>query len=205
MATQKKSLLASERDEEKRAAWREEAGGIAPELFVWVDECGTHTSMTRTRARAPKGERAYGKVPRNRGKNTTLISSMVLSGMGASMAFEGATDASAFEIYVEHFLAPTLKEGQIVVMDRLGAHRGERVRELIEERGAVLWFLPSYSPDLSPIEEAFSKLKALLKKKAARTKEALLEAIAEALRAVTPQDVKGWFAHCAYGTKAQGL
>ena len=205
MATQKKFLLASERDEEERAAWREEAGGIAPELFVWVDECGTHTSMTRTRARAPKGERAYGKVPRNRGKNTTLISSMVLSGMGASMAFEGATDASAFEIYVEHFLAPTLKEGQIVVMDRLGAHRGERVRELIEERGAVLWFLPSYSPDLSPIEEAFSKLKALLKKKAARTKEALLEAIAEALRAVTPQDVKGWFAHCAYGTKAQGL
>ncbi len=205
MAAQKKSLLASERDEEERAAWREQAGGIAPELFVWVDECGTHTSMTRTRARAPKGERAYGKVPRNRGKNTTLIASMTLLGMGVSMAFEGATDASAFEIYIEHFLAPTLKEGQIVVMDRLGAHRGERVRELIEERGAVLWFLPSYSPDLSPIEEAFSKVKAFLKKAAARTKEALLEAIAEALRAVTLQDVEGWFAHCAYGTEAQGL
>ena len=120
------------------------------------------------------------------------------------MAFEGATDAPAFEIYVEHFLAPTLKEGQIVVMDRLGAHRGEQVRELIEERGAVLWCLPSYSPDLSPIEEAFSKVKAFLKKAAARTKEALLEAVAEALRAVTPQDVEGWFAHCAYGTEAQG-
>ena len=103
---------------------------------MWVDECGTHTSMTRTRARAPKGERAYGKVPRNRGKNTTLIASMTLSGMGASMVFEGATDAPAFEIYVEYFLAPTLKEGQIVVMDQLGAHRVKRVRELIEERGA---------------------------------------------------------------------
>ncbi len=170
---------------------------------MWVDECGTHTSMTRTRARAPKGERAYGKVPRNRGKNTTLIASMTLSGMGASMVFEGATDAPAFEIYVEYFLAPTLKEGQIVVMDQLGAHRVKRVRELIEERGAFLWFLPSYSPDLNPIEEAFSKVKAFLKKAAVRTKEALLEAITEALRTVTLHDVEGWFAHCAYGTEAQ--
>jgi transposase len=119
--------------------------------------------------------------------------------------FEGATDAPAFEIYVEHFLAPTLKEGQIVVMDRLGAHRAKRVRELIEERGAFLWFLPSYSPDLNPIEEAFSKVKAYLKKAAVRTKEALLETITEALRALTLQDGEGWFAHCAYGTEAQGL
>ena len=97
MAAQKKCLLAQERDEEERAAWREEAGGIAPELFVWVDECGAHTSMTRPRARAPKGERAYGKVPRNRAKNTTLIASMTLTvAMGASMAIEGATDKEAF-------------------------------------------------------------------------------------------------------------
>ncbi len=92
-----------------------------------------------------------------------------------------------------------------MVMDRLGAHRTGRVRELIEQRGAVLWFLPSYSPDLNPIEEAFSKIKALLKKKAARTKEALLEAIAEALRAVTPKDAEGWFAHCGYDTEAKYL
>lgn len=203
MAPQKKSPVAKERDEEERTAWREEAGGVAPELFVWVDECGTHTSMTRTRARAPKGERAYGKVPRNRGKNTTLIAGMTLSGMGASMAFEGATDKDAFEAYVEHFLAPALCVGQVVVMDRLGAHRTRRVRELIEKRGCRLWLLPSYSPDLNPIEEAFSKIKALLKKAAARTKEALLEAIAEALSAVTPEDAQGWFAHCAYGAEAQ--
>jgi transposase len=204
VATQKKSLVAEERDEEERAAWREEAGGIAPELFVWVDECGTHTSMTRTRARAPKGERAYGEVPRNRGKNTTLVASMTLSGMGASMAIEGATDKEAFEAsYVEHFLAPSLCVGQVVVMDRLGAHRSRRVRELIEARGCRVWLLPSYSPDLNPIEEAFSKIKALLKKARARTKEVLLEAIAEALRAVTPEDAEGWFAHCAYGAEAQ--
>ncbi len=202
MAAQKKSLIAQERDEEQRAAWREEAGGIVPEMFVWVDECGTHTSMTRTRARAPRGERAYGKLPRNRGKNTTLIASMTLSGMGeAAMAFEGATDKEVFESYVERFLAPTLEPGQVVVMDRLGAHRSGRVRELIEARGCRLWFLPSYSPDLNPIEEAFSKMKALLKKAAARTKEALLEAMTEALKTVTHEDVEGWFAHCAYRTE----
>jgi transposase len=101
--------------------------------------------MTRLRARAPRGERAYGKVPRNRGKNTTLIASITLEGaMGASMTIEGATDALAFEAYVEHFLAPTLEEGQVVVLDGLGAHRTDKVRELIEQKGADLLFLPSY-------------------------------------------------------------
>ena len=128
--------------------------------LVFIDESGFHTSMTRLRARAPRGERAYGKVPRNRGKNTTLIASITLEGgMGASMTIEGATDALAFEAYVEHFLAPTLEEGQVVVLDGLGAHRTDTVRELIEQKGADLLFLPSYSPDLNPIEEAFSKIK----------------------------------------------
>ena len=118
--------------------------------------------MTRLRARAPKGERAYGKVPRNRGKNTTLIASITLEGgMGESMTIEGATDALAFEAYVEHFLGPSLKEGQVVVLDGLGAHRTEKVRELVEGGGAHLLFLPSYSPDLNPIEEAFSKIKGI--------------------------------------------
>ena len=125
---------------------------------MFVDESGFHTSMTRLYARAPKGKRAYGKVPRNRGKNTTLIAAMTIEGaMGESMTIEGATDALAFEAYVEHFLAPTLKEGQVVVLDGLGAHRTQRVIELIEARGADLLFLPSYSPDLNPIEEAFSR------------------------------------------------
>jgi transposase len=109
--------------------------------------------MTRLYARAPKGKRAYGKVPRNRGKNTTLIAAITLEGaMGAPMTVEGATDTQAFEAYVEHFLAPTLGKGQVVVLDGLGAHRPSRIRELIESKGADLVFLPSYSPDLNPIE-----------------------------------------------------
>jgi transposase len=119
--------------------------------------------MARLRARAPRGHRAYGKVPRNRGKNTTLIAAITIEGgMGESMAVEGATDAEAFEAYVEQFLAPTLKEGEVVVLDKLGAHRTQKVRELVEARGADLLFLPSYSPDLNPIEEAFSKIKTTL-------------------------------------------
>jgi hypothetical protein len=109
-------------------------------MFVWVDESGTHTSMTRLRARAPKGERAFGSVPRNRGKNTTLIASMTLEGaMGECMAVEGSTKkAFVFEAYVERFLAPSLSPGRVVVMDNLGAHKTGRVRELIEERGCEL-------------------------------------------------------------------
>ncbi len=173
-------------------------------MFVWVDECGAHTSMARLRARAPRGERAFGSVPRNRGKNTVLIASMTLEGaMGECMAVEGSTKAFVFEAYVEGFLAPSLRPGQVVVMDNLGAHKTDRVRKLIEDRGCELWFLPAYSPDLNPIEEAFSKVKARLRKAAARTREALVEAMGEALSAVTPRDAAGWFAHCGYGSGGQ--
>ena len=162
--------------------------------------------MDRLRSRAPKGERAYGKVPRNRGKNTTLIASMSLSGMGESVCVKGATDSEVFEAYVERFLAPTLSEGQVVVLDKLPAHRPKRVRELIEARGAGLVFLPSYSsPDLNPIEEAFSKLKNILRKVGARTHEALVEAMSWALREVTPWDAAGWFDHCGYEVEVQYL
>jgi transposase len=123
-------------------------------------------------------------------------------GMGEAVSIEGATDAELFETYVEEFLAPTLKAGQVVVvvvLDGLGAHRTERVRELVEGRGAELVFLPSYSPDLNPIEEAFSKkIKNLVRKAAARTREALDEAMGEALGAVTLEDAAGWFSHCGY-------
>jgi transposase len=202
MADQKKSKVASERDEEARGLWRRWlASRFDARRLVFVDESGFHTSMTRLRARAPKGKRAYGgKVPRNRGKNTTLIAAITLEGaMGESMSVEGATDALAFEAYVEHFLAPSLSEGQVVVLDGLGAHRTRKVRELVEGRGADLVFLPSYSsPDLNPIEEAFSKIKALVRKEGARVHEALVEAIGRALTAVTSEDTVGWFAHAGY-------
>ncbi len=160
--------------------------------------------MTRLRARAPRGERAYARVPRNRGKNQTLIASMTLEGgMGEAIAMEGATDAELFEAYIEDFLAPTLEAGQVVVLDGLGAHRTERVRDLIEARGCDLVFLPSYSPDLNPIEEAFSKIKSIVRKVGARTREALDEAIAKAMSAVTLEDVAGWFSHCGYEPRDQ--
>ncbi len=122
-AVQKKSLFSSERDEAERARWRERIARIAPERLVFVDECGTHTSMVRIYARAPKGERAYGSVPRNRGTNTTLLASMSVSGMGEAMAIEGSTTKEVFEAYVEHFLAPKLEDGQVVILDNLGAHK----------------------------------------------------------------------------------
>jgi len=198
--------MASERDEEARGLWRWLASHFDAKRLVFVDESGFNTSMTRLRARAPKGKRAYGKVPRNRGKNTTLIAAITLEGgMGASMTVEGATDSLAFEAYVEHFLAPSLCEGQVVVLDGLGAHRTQKVEELIEGSGADLVFLPSYSPDLNPIEEAFSKIKHLVRKVGARTREALVEAMARALAAVTTEDVAVWFAHAGYWPQDQPL
>lgn len=208
MADQKKSKVASERDEEARGLWRWLASRFDARRLVFVDESGFNTSMTRLRARAPRGHRAYGKVPRNRGKNTTLIAAITLEGAmceEAAVAIEGATDAEVFEAYVDRFLAPSLSEGQAVVMDGLGAHRTGKVRELIEAKGANLVFLPSYSPDLNPIEEAFSKIKAIVRKVGARTREALVEALAQALRAITPEDAMGWFMHCGYDSEAQYL
>jgi transposase len=206
MATQKKSQIASERDEEARGLWRWLASRFDARRLVFVDESGFNTSMTRLYARAPRGKRAYGKVPRNRGKNTTLIAAITLEGaIGTSMTIEGATDSEAFEAYVEHFLAPSLCEGQVVVLDGLGAHRPKKIRELIEARGADLLFLPSYSPDFNPIEEAFSKVKTLVRKEGARVREALFEAIGRALAAVTTEDATGWFAHAGYWPQDQPL
>jgi transposase len=206
MAPQKKSPVASERDEQARDLWRWLASRFDARRLVFVDESGFNTSMMRLRARAPKGKRAYGKVPRNRGKNTTLIASITLEGaMGESMTVEGATDALAFEAYVEHFLAPTLERGQVVVLDGLGAHRTDKVTQLIEARGADVVFLPSYSPDLNPIEEAFSKIKQLVRTAGARLREALEETIGRALAAVTIEDAAGWYVHAGYWPQDQPL
>jgi transposase len=206
MAAQKKSQIAQERDEQARGLWRWLASRFDARRLVFVDESGFNTSMTRLKARAPKGKRAYGKIPRNRGKNQTLIAAITLEGaMGAPMSVEGATDTQAFEAYVEHFLVPTLEEGQVVVLDGLGAHRPSRIKELIEAKGADLVFVPSYSPDLNPIEEAFSKIKHLVRKEGARVREALVEAIGRALAAVTAEDAAGWFAHAGYRPQDQPL
>ncbi len=166
--------------------------------LVVVDETGSNIGLTPLYAWAPKGKRAYGSIPRNYGKNTTLLASLSLSGMGASMLLEGATDAVAFETYIDQVLAPSLQTGQIVVMDNLSAHTGPKVRQAIAAKGCHLLFLPAYSPDLSPIEEAFSKIKAFLRRVGARTREDLYEALAQALDLITAHDALGWFAHCGY-------
>lgn len=191
-------MVASERDEEARAVWRVQAGQQSHDEWVFVDECATHIALTPLYARAPRGVRAIGKVPRNYGTKTTLIASLSLQGMGEAFLLPGAADALAFELYIEQVLAPSLRCGQTVVMDNLNTHHGERVRQAIEAKGCRLCYLPSYSPDLSPIEPAFSKLKAILRRKGARTAEALQQAIAEALNAITAQDARGWFTHCGY-------
>jgi transposase len=176
-------------------------GGIDPARGVFVDECGTHTSMTRRRARAARGRRARGAVPRNRGPVTTLLAGVSLSGMSPAMTVEGGTDTAVFATYLEHFLLPALSPGMLVVVDNVGAHQPDRIRELVAAAGCELVFLPAYSPDLSPIEEAFSKIKALVKAAAARTRAALDAAIAAALDAVTAADAAGWFSHAGYPTR----
>jgi len=171
-----------------------------PVRLVFVDECGTHTSLTRRRARAARGRRARGAVPRNRGPVTTLLAGVSLAGMRPAMTVEGGTDTAVFATYLEHFLLPALSPGMVIVVDNLGAHKPDRIRALVEAAGCELVFLPAYSPDLSPIEEAFSKLKALIRAAGARTRAALDAAIAAALDAVTPADADGWFTHAGYRT-----
>jgi transposase len=179
------------------------AGTLDARRLVFVDEMGTNTSLSPLYGWAKKGERAYCSVPRNRGPNTTLLSSMSMEGMGPSLAVEGSTNCEVFEIYVERVLSPTLRRGQVVVMDNLSAHKGERVRELIEQQGCELLYLPSYSPDFNPIEEAFSKIKGLIGKAQARTREALLEAMGTTISVVTAQDARGFFEHCGYRVAGQ--
>jgi transposase len=156
-------------------------------------------------AYSPKGQRANCKVPRNYGPNVTLLASMSSEGMGACLAVEGPTTREVFETYVVEVLGPSLRAGQVVVMDNLSYHKGARVRELIEKRSCELLYLPPYSPDYNPIEEAFAKLKALLRRAAARSREALVEAMDTALDNITAQDARGSFGHCGYHALAQSL
>jgi len=194
-----------ERDEWLRAAWRVTvARETAAEQLVFVDEMGTNTSLHPLYAWSPRGERAHCSVPRNRGPNTTLLASMTAEGMGPCLAVEGATTQVVFEAYLEKGLVPSLQRGQVVVMDNLlSAHKGERVRELIESVGCELLYLPPYSPDFSPIEEAFSKVKGLMRKAEARSRKALVGAMGKALDAVSAQDARGFFEHCGYRALGQ--
>jgi len=185
----------------ERAAWREEFAAIDPARLVFVDETGATTAMDRTYGRAPSGVRVDGPVPHGHWKVVTLTAAVRLDGVPASacLAFDGATDATAFETYVGRCLVPALRPGDIVVMDNLACHKAAEVQRLVAAAGAEVRYLPAYSPDLNPIEELFSQLKAWLRKAKARTVDALIEAMGAALRAVRPGDIAGWFGHSGYG------
>ena len=189
---------ATERSETARAAWHDLTPYLPPNRLIFLDECGSHIALTPLYAWAPRGQRAYGAVPRNRGKNTTLIAGLSLGGIQAPLILEGAVDTLAFETYVEQVLSPTLQPGQVVVLDNWSVHKGERVLRAIEATGCQVLFLPACSPDLTPVEEAFSKLKAFLRRVEARTREALAQAIGAGLDTITAQDAHGWFGHCGY-------
>jgi transposase len=198
----KKSLHASERNtprvQHARGAYQDEISTLAVKRCKFVDESGINLALTRLYGRAPRGERVVGSVPQNYGANVTMIGALGIGGLEALRTVEGATDGEVFRAYVKGVLGPTLKRGDIVVMDNLGAHKVKGIREAIEARGAKLIYLPPYSPDLSPIEKCWSKLKTALRARGARTHRALARALKRALAMITKADALAWCTHCGY-------
>jgi transposase len=164
----------------------------------FIDESGAHLGMTRRYGRAAPGQRVSEASPGPAGTHYTFMASLSFTGIEAPLIFEGTLNGDRFETYVREVLGPTLKRKDLVIMDNLAAHKQVRIREAIEARGAQVVFLPPYSPDFNPIELCWSKVKARLRQAKARTFDALVEALCEALRAVTPHDVLAWFTHCGY-------
>jgi transposase len=191
-------MRAAEQDCLVRIGWSILLRFIKAHECVFVDETSSTTTMTRRYARAPQGERAEGRVPRNHGTCTTLIGALSLAGLGAVMTVSGAVDEAVMAVYVRDLLCPSLRQGQVVFMDNLSSHKGRTVRQLIEGAGCTLIFLPPYSPEFSPIEQAFSKMKEFLRATGARTQAALDAAITAAIELVTETDAEHWFKHCGY-------
>jgi transposase len=202
LTRKKKTFHASEQQrddvQQKRKEFKAKMSKVGPRCLVFVDEAGVNIAMAREYARSPKGERAYAHKPHNKGENVTVLGALSPEGIIASMTVEGGTDRAVFLTYVKQILVPSLRAGNVVVMDNLSSHTGEEVSEAIKSVGARVEYLPEYSPELSPIEEAWSKFKENLRAKAARAREALDSAITSALDAITPDDAKGWFSHCGY-------
>jgi len=196
-ALEKKSLHAQERDSEQNRQRREEflakIRATPPEHLIFLDESGVTTAMTRLYARRPDGRRIHEATPGGHWKIMTILAAMRLRGITAAMTIEEPTDGDIFLAYVEQVLCPTLLAGDVVVMDNLGAHKVDGVEGLIQARGAEVLYLPPYSPDLNPIEKAWSKIKQFLRSRCPRTTDALEQTIADAIAAITPQDAQAWF------------
>ena len=202
-ATEKKSLHAQEQEtpeaQRRRQAWREDIKSVDPDALVFLDESGASTQMTRNYGRALRGERVREGTPNSHWRTVTMLAALTRRGLRSPMTIESATDGDVFLAYLEQVLCPQLLPGQVVIMDNLAAHKVEGVKALIEGAGARLLYLPPYSPDFNPIEQAWSKIKQLLRAAKARSLEALELAIAEALAAVTAENAVAWFEHCGYG------
>jgi transposase len=171
-----------------------------PAKLVFIDETWATTNMTRQRGRCPRGQRLVAAVPHGHWKTSTFVAALRTTGLTAPLVLDGAMNGEAFRAYVEQFLAPTLVPGEVVIMDNLSSHKVAGVREAIEARGASLLYLPPYSPDLNPIEQSFSKLKALIRKAAARTRDALWNAIGQCLPRFPPRECANYFAEAGYAT-----
>jgi transposase len=200
--TRKKTFHATEQERAEvrmqRAAFLTAMQEVDPSALLFVDESGSNQAMARSYGRAPRGQRAPGAKPVQRGRHVTMVGALGLVGVVAAMMVEGFVDGAAFLAFVQEVLVPQLHPGQVVVLDNLKAHKVAGVREAIEAVGARLLYLPPYSPDFSPIEECWSKIKAILRTKAARTLERLWQVITEAFAAITSQDAQGWFTHAGY-------
>jgi putative transposase len=195
-------VVAGERDRpdvaRRRAQWTKYQNKIAPERLVFIDETWTKTNMAPLRGWGPQGRRIKAKVPYGRWKTTTFLAALRHDRIEAPWLLEGPIDGQTFQIYVEQVLVPTLRPGDIVIMDNLGSHKGKTVRRLIRTAGAKLLFLPKYSPDLNPIEQVFAKLKHLLRKAAARTVETVCAAIGQLLGTFTPAECANYFKNAGY-------
>lgn len=185
---------------QRRDQWQSRRDGIDPRRFRFIDESGAKTNMVRTHGRCPRGQRLLSAAPAGHWKTTTMLAAISLDGVDAPWTLDGAIDADAFLVYVEHVLVPTLHGGEIIVLDNLSSHKHPRVAELINAADAEVWYLPPYSPDFNPIEEMWSKIKQILRSIAARTSDGLIQAIGTAMNQVTTGDILGWFTHCGYTT-----
>lgn len=195
---QKKTLIATERNEDARATWQTEVAAIAPETLVFLDETSTHTSFTRLYGRAPAGERVVGQVPRTHGPNVSCLMAISATGVLAPLAVEGAIDGTIFVRWLTEWLLPGLSPGTTIICDNLRVHRNPKVRPAIEAAKCHLRYLPPYSPDFNPIEQVFSMLKARLRAAACRTFDALVTAIGAALDATTSEHLANCYRHCGY-------
>lgn len=191
-------MIATEQDPQARAEWRAEMAAHAPHTLVFLDETSTQTTMTRSHGRAPRGERVLGQAPRNQGSNVTCLAALTPTGMQAPWVFEGALDGPLFARWVRDCLVPILPPGTTVVLDNLQVHRNAQARVAIEAAGCRLHFLPAYSPDFTPIEQVFAKLKGHLRSAGARTFETLVAAIGTGLAQISLNDIQGFYRHCGY-------